>query len=72
MEELEGIKLGEPCQLFKSNERNKNLCTEVDYFLLGHKLSWATAHFIRCKGIKMQSKQDLHNGIKRNKETYVM
>ena len=33
-EELEGIKLGEPCQLFKSNERNKKLCTKVDYFFL--------------------------------------
>ena len=45
----------------------KKLCTKVDYFLLGHKLSWSTAHFVRCNGIKMQSKQDLHNGIKRNK-----
>ena len=70
-EELEGIKLREPCQLFKSNERNKKLCTKVDYFLFGHKLSWATAHFIRCNVIKMQSKQVLHNGIKRNKQTYV-
>ena len=51
IEELEGIKLGEPCQLFKSNERNKKLCTKVDYFLLGHKLSWTTAHFVRCNEI---------------------
>ena len=60
----------EPCQLFKSNEKNKKLCTKVDYFLLGHKLSWATAHFVRCNGINMQSKEDLHNGIARNKEVY--
>ena len=71
IEELEGIKLGKPCQFFKSNERNKKLFTKVDYFLLGHKLSWATTHFLRCNRIKMQSKQDLHKGIKRNKETYV-
>ena len=34
----------------KSNVRNKKLCTKVDYFLFGHKLSWATAHYIRCNG----------------------
>ena len=51
-EELEGIELGEPCKLFKLNERNRKLCTKVDYFLLGYKLSWATAHFVRCNGIK--------------------
>ena len=28
------------------------MCTKVDYFLFGHKLSWATANFIRCNGIK--------------------
>ena len=55
----------------KVNERNRKMCTKVDYFLVGHKLSWATAHFIRCNRIKMQSKQVLHNGIKRNKQTYV-
>ena len=38
----------------------QKLCTKVDYFLLGHKLSWATAHFVRCNGIKMQLKQSLH------------
>ena len=59
------------CHTCNSNERNKKLCTKVDYFLLGHRLSWATAHFVRCNRIKMQSKQVLHNGIKRNKETYV-
>ena len=48
IKELEGIELGEPCQLFKSNERNRKLCTKVDYFLFGHKLSCAIAHFIRC------------------------
>ena len=42
----------------KLNERNIKLCTKVDYFLFGHKLSWATAHFVRCNGIKMQSKED--------------
>ena len=47
IEGLKGIKLGEPCQLFKSNEKNKKLCTKVDYFLLGNKLSWATANFLR-------------------------
>ena len=47
IEELQGIELGEPCQLFKSNERNRKLCIKVDYFLFGHKLLWATAHFIR-------------------------
>ena len=26
--------------------KNKKFCTKVDYFLLGHKLSWATAHFV--------------------------
>ena len=31
-QELEGIELGKPCQLFKLNERNRTLCTEVDYF----------------------------------------
>ena len=35
------------------------------------KLSWATAHLVRCNEMKMQSKQVLHNGIKRNKQTYV-
>ena len=53
------------------NERNKKLCTKFDYFLLGHKFSWATAHFVRWNGIKMQSKENLHNGIKRNKEICV-
>ena len=48
VEGLEGIKLREPCQLFKSNERSKKLCTKVDYFLLEHKLSWATAHFVNA------------------------
>ena len=43
---------------FLLNERNKKLCTKVDNFLFGHKLSWATAHFVN--EIKMQSKQDLH------------
>ena len=48
---LEKIKLGKPCQLLKSNEKNKKLCTKVD-----------SAHFVRCIGIKiiMQSKQNLH------------
>ena len=32
-------------------ERNRKLCTKVDYFLFGHKLSWATAHFVRCNGM---------------------
>ena len=50
-------------------ERNRKLCTKVDYFLFGHNLSWAIVHFNRCNGIKMQSKQILHNGIKRNKQT---
>ena len=31
---LEGVKLREPCQLFKSNERNKKRRTKVDYILL--------------------------------------
>ena len=52
-EELEGIDFGEPCQLFKSNERNRKICTKVGYFLFGHKLSWATAHFIRYNGIPL-------------------
>ena len=59
------------CITSNTNDRNRKLCTKVDYFLFGHKLSWATAHFVRCNGIKMQSKQVLHNGIKRNKQTYV-
>ena len=41
------------------------------FYLFGNKLLWATAYFVRCNGIKMQSKQDLHNGIKHNKDTYV-
>ena len=49
LEKLEGIILKKPCQLCKSNEKNKNFCTKVDYVLLGHKLSWATAQFVRCK-----------------------
>ena len=48
IKELEGIELGEPCQLFNFNERNRTLCTKVDCFLFEHKLSWATAHFFRC------------------------
>ena len=54
IKQLEGIELGEPFQLFKSNEKNKKLCTKVDYFLFEHKLLWATTHFVRCNGIKMQ------------------
>ena len=26
--------MGKPCQLLKSNEKNKKLCTKVDWFLL--------------------------------------
>ena len=52
IEELQEIELGEPCQLFKSNERNRKLCTKIDYFLCGHKLSWATAHFISLHLLK--------------------
>ena len=33
IKELERIELGEPCQLFKLNERNRTLCTKVDCFL---------------------------------------
>ena len=55
----------------KDNERNKKLCTKVDYFLLWHELSWATVQFIRYNGIKIQSKQNLHNSIKHNKKIYV-
>ena len=47
--------------------KNCALMLTIFYFLFGHKLSWATAHLVRCNGIKMQSKQVLHNGIKRNK-----
>ena len=51
--------MGEACQLFKSNERNRKLCTKLDYFLLfGHKLSWAIAHFITCNDhpfVRLQS-----------------
>ena len=44
LEELEEIELGEPCQLFKSNERNKNCALKLTiFYLFGHKLSWATA-----------------------------
>ena len=72
LEESEGIELGEPCQLFKSNEKNKICALKLTiFYLYGHKLSWATAHFVRCNGIKVQLKQDSHNGIKRNKDTYV-
>ena len=36
---------------YKYNERNRTLYTKVDGFLFEHKLSWATAHFVRCNGI---------------------
>ena len=54
-----------------SKTENCALKLTIFYFLSGHKLSWAIAHFIRCNGMKLQSKQVLHNGIKRNKQTYV-
>ena len=52
--------------------RKTEHCTlKLTIFIIELKLSWATAHFVRCNGMKMQSKQVLHSGIKRNKQTYV-
>ena len=51
--------------------KTEHCALKLTIFIIEHKLSWATAHFVRCNGMKMQSKQVLHNGIKRNKQTYV-
>ena len=51
--------------------KTEHCALKLTIFIIEHKLSWATAHFVRCNGMEMQSKQVLHNGIKRNKQTYV-
>ena len=56
---------------FNLMRKTEHCALKLTIFIIEHKLSWATAHFVRCNGMKMQSKQVLHNGIKRNKQTYV-
>ena len=59
------------CNLQNGMRKTEHWALKLTIFIIEHKLSWATAHFVRCNGMKMQSKQVLHNGIKRNKQTYV-